>query len=520
MLVFFAALGVVWALARPYGASVDEESNYVRATGASTGDLIGKATRWPDVSLLTSPQARTVNAATRVFRVPEDVAARGSPQGGSIDSCIIFQPTHPGSCIPEATGPPLASSYQGVYPPLPYVLPGLAARAADSPVSGLLLARLASGGVCLIVLALCLWGVRDPAAPALSLLGVTVALSPTVVFFAWSMNPNGLEMVAGIAFVALCLRLARGTPPPPAAWTVTAVAGFVLGSSRPLAFVWIFFGLLVPVIVHGPSRVVSRARQGGRHAALMLAVLAVTVATTVVWNVLFNARVPGGVSAWPELVRPALSLVRGFLPEQIGIFGWGEVRLPERLYLAWQVLLLVLAAVAFVVGTWRQRLATAVLLLIYVAGILAYLRVTEAGGFPMGGRYVQPAFTAFPIVWGEVILLNRQRLFRWLRRPLVLASAAVVAVINGAALLVNGRRYSVGIDGPWSYVLDGGEWNPPGGWLPWVGLTTVGVAALVVGFAFASSTRREQGGSGQDEEAVTVTVDCPRPAPGTLSVVP
>lgn len=341
-----------------------------------------------------------------------------------------------------------------------------------------------------MVLALCLVGVRDRAAPALSLLGGIAALSPTVLYFSWSMNANGLEMIAGIGFVALCLRLVRDTPLPGWLWSATAVIGFLLGTSRPLAFVWVLFGLCVVVVLHGPSAVARAARVGGMQAGAMMAVLAATILAVVVWNLLLEARSPGGVNTWTELVDPAVrQILHGFLPEQIAVSGWGESILPERLYLVWKVLLVTLAAIAFAVGTWRQRLAPVFLLITYLAGVVLLTRATQAGGFPMGGRYFQPIFTAFPLVWGEVILANRHRLAGWLRRGLVPACAIVVAVVNGAALLANGRRYSVGTDGPWSYLFDGGRWAPPGGWLPWVVLTGVGMVVLAAGFIAHSEER-------------------------------
>ncbi len=88
-----------------------------------------------------------------------------------------------------------------------------------------------------------------------------------------------------------------------------------------------------------------------------------------------------------------------------------------------------------------------------------------------------------------MILLNRHRLAGWLRWALVSVSAAVVAIINGTALLANGRRYSVGTDGPWSYLVDGGRWAPPGGWLPWVAVTMTGMVLLAAGFIAHSRER-------------------------------
>lgn len=156
--------------------------------------------------------------------------------------------------------------------------------------------------------------------------------------------------------------------------------------------------------------------------------------------------------------------------------------MPGQFYLAWKVLLVVLAVVAFAVGTWRQRLAPIVLFLTYVAGTVALTKT----GLGLAPRYLQPAFIAFPLLWGEVILLNRYRLAEWPRRALVLTSVTFVAVTHGVALLFNGRRFSVGTAGGWSYLFDGGEWAPPGGWLPWTALAAAGAAALVVGFARAS----------------------------------
>lgn len=116
-----------------------------------------------------------MNATTRKFDVPAHLAPRGTTR-----PCFSLRPLQPASCLTKPAGRVFDRTYVGIYPPLPYILPGLAARAGKAPASGLVLARLASGLVSVIVLALCLAGVRDRAGPALSLLEVTVALSPTV----------------------------------------------------------------------------------------------------------------------------------------------------------------------------------------------------------------------------------------------------------------------------------------------------------------------------------------------------
>jgi hypothetical protein len=484
LLVWFVALGVVWALARPYGVTTDEEAHYARALGAGIGDLSGQRVKPPDGPL--NAQERTLTGASRRFREPADVAPRPAPAGGSIFSCFAFAQKESASCITKPTGPVLNETYVGVYPPVAYVVPGLAARMAGEPVWGLLFARLGSGIVCLLVLAFCVFALHDPAAPALSLFGVTVALTPTVLFFAWSMNANGLEMVAGIAFVALCLRLGRDEAPPTLVWTATAVAGFLLATCRPLSFVWVFFGLWVVAVVHGPSRVIRNARRAGRPAVVLVVVLSTAVVAVIVWNLAVKPRAPGGAAALSELVGPAVRQVRLFLAEQIGLFGWAEFHLPWRMYSIWEVLFVAMAAMALVVGTWRQRLAPFILFATYIAGDVALTKLSQGGGFPMAGRYIFPGFAALPLVWSEVILLNRHRLPSWLRRGFVLTFVTVVAGTHAAALLINGRRYAVGTDGPWSYLFGGDEWAPPGGWFPWVALVAVAVAFILAGFVGAS----------------------------------
>jgi len=477
----FLTLGLVWALASPYAATVDEEANLVKALGASTGDLTGKPATWQDVPL-TPAQQRAIDPATRQFRVPERLAPRGTTR-----PCFLLQPLQPASCLEKPAGRAFDTTYVGVYPPLPYILPGLAARLAGGPVAALFLARLAIGVVCLVLLALCLGGIRESAAPALSLLGLTVALSPGVLFFAWSVNMIGLEMVAALCFLAICFRLTRPTPPSPPLWGVAAFIGFVLGTSRPLAFVWIFYALMVVAVFHGPLTVVRRFRQGGRPAAVMLVVLAAATLSTVVWNIMAGAESPGGVLPVSQLIGPTLDQILYVWPvEQLGILRSDEVLLPDPVYLAWKALFLVLGVVALVVGTWRQRLAPIPLFATYLAFSVALIRTSQAGGFALAPRYLQPAFMAFPLVWGEAILLNRHRLAPRLRQALVGLSVIVVAFTHGLALLFHARRWSVGATGPWSFLRDGGQWAPPGGWLPWMALGGVGVAVLVFGFIKAS----------------------------------
>ncbi len=111
VLASFLALGLVWALASPYGAIVDEEADYIKALGVSGGDASGRRATWQEVPL-TPAQQRTVDPLTRQFKVPERPAPRGTTR-----PCLLLQPTQPASCLTPPGGRVFDRTYVGVYHP-------------------------------------------------------------------------------------------------------------------------------------------------------------------------------------------------------------------------------------------------------------------------------------------------------------------------------------------------------------------------------------------------------------------
>ena len=473
LLVFFSLVGLVYAMASPYGAPPDEPTHYVKALATGSGDLFGEPAKYPGDR--SQRQKIYMDSVTRRFRVPERLA----PPEDDEELCFILKPAQPAACPNQAGGEPERLSYVGVYPPLPYVAPGLAARLGTNKSSGLLAARLASGVCALALVAIAVVALNHPDAPALSLLGITMVLWPGLMFLTWGLNPNGTEVVASVAFFAALLALTREEAPPRWLWIATAVTGFLLCTSRPLAPVWALFGLAMAVLLIGPRAAIARVRAGGRAALLMGAAIGTGGLATAIWTfVMYNGR-PADTVSWTQLVVPALESVPGWVKDMVGRLAWSEVTLSQPIYDAWFIVLAAAAALAIALGTWRQRLACLAMAAAFLTMTVLFFVLTHPSGYPMGARYVQAGMTALPLLWVEVLVRNRWKLSRWAVLALVSVVALLVAATQLDALFRNGRRFAVGVDGPARYLFGGALWEPPGGWWPWVLCALLGVTALL-----------------------------------------
>lgn len=476
LLVYFALVGLVYAMASPYGAPPDEPTHYVKALATAGGDLVGRDAAYPGER--SGRQRVYVDSVTRRFRVPE----RLTPPTDDGDLCFILDASQSAACPHRAEGGPERLSYVGVYPPLPYLAPGLAARLGTGKDSGLLAARLASGVVALLLIAVAVAALRHPGCRSMSLLGVAMVMWPGMLFLAWGLNPNGTEIVAALAFYAALLALTREGTPPRWLWAAAAAAGFLLCTSRPLAPVWAFFGLVMAVVLVGPREAVTRARSAGRPAIVVIGAIAVGTVTTLVWDVVMSEGRPPDDVPWSRLVTPALESIPGWVRDMVGRLGWSEVILADPVYDAWSVLLIAVALVALAVGNWRERLACMVTSAVLVATTVAFFVLTHPSGFPMGARYVQAGMTGLVLLCVEVVFRNREKLPRLAVPALVGVVVLLAAATQLDALYRNGRRFAVGVDGPAGYLFGGSEWQPPGGWWPWTACAVAGSAALVAGF--------------------------------------
>lgn len=470
---------IAWAFANPPFASPDEKDHYVRAVGLAGGELLG--VRAP---IAIPPQAseearrfyRLQNEDIRAVVVPGGLFARGV-------TCNAFRPDVSASCLERARIVRLQTRQRtlvGNYEPLGYVLPGLAARHGGDPFWALRFGRLAAAVTCFGFLCLALLAIWDREAGALSLIGLIAAITPMAVFVCASLNPNGLEIASGTAFLSSLLRLTRSKDAPQWVWAAAPASGAVLALSRSLGWLWVALDIAVVVALYGTgtTRRIVRARK--RHAFAAAAGLVAAVSGALAWSVAYAPGVSVDAGLFVRLLEPSLRVVPKHLSEIVGRFGWLDASMPKPSIIAWYGIILALLVTALSVADRRARLVLAAT----VAGGLAVLIFFSAwyqalsGIGDVQGRHVLPVVVAVPLVSGELLLRNRRALGARASR-IVAGTAAIAATDHVIAWYSSARRQSIGADGL-VFFLRAPEWSPPVGWWEWLIVVVLGGLLIAI----------------------------------------
>jgi len=472
------ALGLVllvaaWAFSDPPSAAPDETVHYIKALAAGRGDLFGRPGSYPAGS--ESPtQLAYANVNTRAFDVPADMAPP--------DPCYAHLSARSAACLPHAfhSAPGPMLSYVGVYQPVAYLLPGLAMRLAADPWSAYVLGRLASAaqGMALLALALVLLG-----AARWRLAGILLATTPMVLFLASSLNPSGPELCSAIAFTAMVLAQAVQGGRDRRLWAGIAASGALLALSRPLSAAWVVLPPAMVIALHGPGTARRVIAAGGGPALAAVGVVAAAVLAAAAWTLAFQHPIGTGATSLPDTLRASLGEPLRLLREEVGSFGQLDAPLPDPAIGAWLALVADLAALAFAVSTWRERIVLA-----GTGAAVVAITIAESAllilptGFALQGRYVLPAAVAVPVLAGELVHRHRDRV------PVLVARAGWAVVLLGVATiqllawLVNAHRNAIGAAGRLNFLVYG-DWRPPLGWWPWLALAALGAGLLVAGGA-------------------------------------
>lgn len=490
-----------WTFSNPPGAAPDEAAHYIRAASVSNGDLLPAKSpeKFPGGASTRSvrwmlKQAKLVLLPAQLS--PESFRCRGIP--GRIAPC------EPG----PAGGNPFIEelTYVGTYPPTPYLLPALFMKAASGSDDALYLARSASALVCWVLLALGVAALWDRRQGWLSLAGITIAISPMVIYLASSLSGSGLETAAAICFLACLLRLtrleARGKLEdaavrgplrhPTWVWAAAAFSGALLATARDLGVVWLSLHLAIFVAWIGIRPAWAAVRTGGRGAWLACSVVLASMAGGLLWQGSVQVRPPFRLGDFLDQMRPSFGFFLSAARQQIGVFGPLDTVMPVIAYVAWICLALALFALA-VLAADRQKMLLLLATTAAALGVTVALdAVQRTVGFGVQGRYLLPLAVAVPIVAGEIVVQGKRRL-GWLGGRLANSGAAGVA---GGVLFLGwytiGRRYSVGLRGP-LFFLEEAAWHPPLGWAAWGSLAALGALLIVLAAAVSPSRTLDTG---------------------------
>jgi hypothetical protein len=469
---FFLVFGA-WSFAAPYDAPPDEVQHAIRAVGVLSGQVAAKPAQiiWG-----------VNNAGAGAYqKVPEGLYHPAR--------CWGFDPKIPATCQQPIGGGPLidAPTSAGRYNPVYYAAVGLPLKVWPG-WGGLVLSRLISSALSAAFLAWAFITLLRWSRYGLMLAALMASATPMLAHLAGAVNPNSLEITAGIALFCGGIPLLLGKPGGASKTSLIWLAGagaVVLAPLRSLGPLWLGCALATLLIPQSRSqlRQLWSQRLVRRWSYGILASLAFAVA----WVFISKAG---------ELVAPsdgrfhygtgqaALIYFNSweiFLQGMVGVAGWFDIFMPMPFYWMWICPVAALVVFAVTVGSWRDRWRFFVL---FLGGVVApgILQVSQANvtGFIIGGRYMLPLLVGMPLLAAFIVerhLLNAKqshtmtKLFCLLLMPshLVLLVYAMVRWQRGAYF-----QPGLGRLNPLA-----GNWHPPTGSLLPVVTMLAGLAVLV-----------------------------------------
>jgi len=475
VLAGWALLALAWVFANPEFAGPDEGPHYLRALEVGHGNLITE--HRPDaVTASNERELAHQREVTYAVRVPAGMAPHDA-------GCYVHDRDADAACLDRhdpSREETETTSAVGNYQPLPYLLPGLAIRLADSPGPALRLARLVNVLLTLGLLYLALRMAWSPDAGPISLLGLVVAVTPMVVYTGSVLNGSGPEIAAAIAFACSALRLRRDATCARSArvWAMVGASGAVLALSRTTGPVWLVLLAFAVIGLTGARAALGFVRAGGRVAIGALAAIAVAIGSNLAWERAYGPDATAGFANLRAVLDDAVGEWWRASSELIGKFSYLEFRLPPIAYVAWFAAGLALAALALRTGDRRERAAlAAALAAALLLPMLMWVYVIRQTGFGLQGRHVLPLLVAVPLIAGDVLRAHAAEIGDRARRALLVGIPVTAAAVHLLAFYWNGRRSAVGVDGPLLFFTDA-SWSPPLGWLPWLGAAALGAAAL------------------------------------------
>jgi Predicted membrane protein (DUF2142) len=474
---FFLVFGS-WAFAAPYGGPADEIQHVIRAVGVVRGQF-------------APAPAEVLDYKGR----PGMGAYQDVPTGLLQDAtCFGVKPKISAACAKPISGGPVGTlpTTAGRYNPLYYALVGL--PVSLSPTwGGLVGTRLISAALSAALLAFAFVVLSGWSRIGLMPAGLIAVSTPMLAHLAGAVNPNGLEIAAGIALFSAAIPLLLGPPSGrmgPLVWLV-GISATILATLRSLGPMWVFSAfaaLLLPL-----SRPRLRRLWSERAVRWWAGVLGGALVLSLAWIVgmrtgnLVHQPVPLYSYSKPAAAFQYLNQWGGiYLDGLVGVAGWFDTFLPNPIYWIWLGLAGSLVVFAMVVGGWADRWRF--LLITFGAVVpVGVVQVAEVNnlGWIIGGRYVLPLLVGMPLL--AAFILERTVLKAQHARTFIRLFCVTLIPVHMLLLLEAMCRWQSGLDlahpNPFT-----GDWHPPTTSYPPVLLMLVGL--LVVGWAFWTAPAR------------------------------
>ncbi|MEY9860197.1 hypothetical protein ABH935_005833 [Catenulispora sp. GAS73] len=471
----FFLTATAWALALPVEGNTDEIAHVERAYAVATGQWLGHQSH----AIYNRPGA--------MFTVPESLV----PWNGE----CMFHPSVDASCQrwTGAAKPVTANSWTGRYSPLYYLPVGLPMRWWPNE-TGVIAGRVVSAAMNAALLATAATLAAALAGSRLLLLAVLAAATPSALNLAGAVNPNGLEISAGILFwTCVVVLLSRPDQPDQAdqpdqldktdhadqtealnrqtrhAATWAAIAGFILLTTRTLGPVWCAATLALAAVLTNREHLRSLRSIGGWRPRL--AVLTIGAIGGLAWNLASGnfeyykvSTVDAdrghhfiGATLLENITAVFNVRIDEWLRGTIAVAGQYDYFAPAWLVLLWSSVIAVLVGLAMLTAPRRSRLVVTAIgvttLLLTTALDLKYVQVL---GWTQVSRYFMPFVAGMWIVAASSVprgAIPAEAEQRFLRTSFV-----VMAVCHLSWLALAMNRFQNGPFAP----LDpfAGAWTP------------------------------------------------------------
>jgi hypothetical protein len=455
-------MGTAWAIALPANGTYDEKDHIARAYSVVTGQL--------------TPHRTIVNRrgdATLAFLAPASLL----PTGATVDCAWSPRPPKPASCQrwTDDRSKIVTQSAAALYSPVYYLPVGVPLVLAPD-MTGIVLARLVSVALSALLLAGAV-GAALRMGSRLLPLGIMLTCTPLVMDLSASVNPNGLEIAAGVLVFSSLLALVRAPEGRLDDRSVrrllasACVASVLLMTLRELGPVLLAMDVGACALLARRGRLAALWRRRDARWALGLCWVAGLV-FAVGWlrysgfaNIATNAREALHLPLSQELSRIASQRVPFYLKQIVGEFDYGETHVPSYVIVAWYLLVaaLVVPCVRYAGRRYGAVLA-ALGLLSFAMLVVLELHFLPRDGWFSQGRYALPALVGVVLGAASADGFERRLAARgWIRwYPAILAAGATVLQVYALCRVLT--RFSAGIAAPLNPLR--GSWHPALGPVP------------------------------------------------------
>jgi Predicted membrane protein (DUF2142) len=463
---FMLCIGA-WSVAAPYDGTPDEQQHILRAASVAAGQV-------------AVHPANEIEGGGAFVTVPSSLVR---------DRCWQYVSRRPAGCTAEPGGartPVRAISGAGRYHPIYYAVVGLPLRLWPD-WTGVLLARLISGALCAALFATALMDALRWSRHRLMAVAILVGVSPMATHMASAVNPNGVEIAAGVALFAAAVPLlfAPGAERSRTLLWHVGVAALTLAVLRAGGPLWVAVSVAALLL---PLRW-AKLRQlwAWRPVRWWTLVVGLAMVGSLVWTALFKTTNLGDFTHGQRLslaqaIGTEVDIWREYADEMVGVMAWLDARMPGSMYLIWESAVAALLVWGFIVahraGRWRMAALAAGGLGIPFVMQIAYVNKV---GFVTQGRYLLPVAVGLPIL--ATFLIQEYGLPGDKSRTLLRLYIVTLLPIHLVALVFTMVRWQRGLSrGAGLRGLNplSGSWQPPLG--PVLPLVATIAGLLLIGW--------------------------------------